>query len=137
MLRYCRWYCYTLIGFLHVTPPLHLQYFQQRMSVTRHGHPLLRPHLPQVQGSGRTSTLEQQISGSIILSFFYMTKRVHIRNACCISKWCLHPKLELVKAPFNMFFNVSRSTRCFFEIYLEGIIIKRMRTQFIECQEIS
>ena len=60
---------HSVIGFLQLLPPLHLQYLQQQIPATRQGHPFLCAHLPHEQGSGKPSGFEITISGTNKLPF--------------------------------------------------------------------
>ena len=63
---------HSVIGFLQLLPPLHLQSLQQRIPATRQGHPFLCAlmwQVPHEQGSGKPSGFEITISGTNKLPF--------------------------------------------------------------------
>ena len=85
----------SLIGFLQLLPPLHLQYLQQWIPATQQGQPFLCAHLPHEQGSGKPSGFEITISGLINSPLLQNHKHLHLRSRC-VCKWCLDPKLLLI-----------------------------------------
>ena len=51
-------YSYMFVGFVHPSPALHLQYWQHRISLIRHGHTFSFEHFKQLHGAGKSSGRE-------------------------------------------------------------------------------